>query len=336
MKRICSKFWNKLGVRTIGWTCVALGMATAFHSAHAQQGPNGEGVTNNRMDAPIEASPIQENPSDIIEFWDEGKMKLAETSEGMPWRPLEKPFGGDQSGYVVMPEPYTEHALSKVNGMLFYRESAGKLAHCSASVILSRSKSLVLTAAHCVQAYARWKEMMVFVPAYNGAAEGAGRAPYGKWPVKQAFIPYLSAGEHEVDNDVAVLSIYPSMPFTKGSYPIEQVVGGGLAPLMTDSGDFKAVEVIGYPGAWIPGDGPYNGEQRRCVGHATDSPHGVGLFVPMCATQSGNSGGPLVLNHGGPLSPEVIGVVHNGHNYARLRPTTFGVIYPEADNAALH
>ncbi|QAU23313.1 trypsin-like serine protease [Dyella sp. M7H15-1] len=285
--------------------------------------------------AQIAKSPIEENPDEVLAFWTDERMDAAWPSHNMPGRPLLGPpllEGADQSGYVRMPAPYAEHRLSRMSGILFYREANnGGVGHCSAAVITSGSKSLVVSAAHCVKNFG-WREMMMFVPAYDGAATGKQRVPLLKWPVRQAFIPYEGAGGR-ADDDVAVARLYPENVPIGPSVTVEQLVGGGFDPRMSEDETFlPSVKILGYPSAWIPGDGPYAlAVQRRCDSPAISDVGNPGLVAPYCATQGGNSGGPLVWDHDSTVEPQVVGVVHNTSTHARLKPSTFGVIYEAAD-----
>lgn len=336
MKAILGKLQGKFAARAIVGMCMAFGVTVAFspdNTAYAQTGVDRTSA-GSRGDEFV-ASPIQEDPRAIEEYWTYERMKAAERAEGTAVPTPEKPIlpGADQSGYVPMPTPYTSYAASRKNGMLFFRVPGGRDEHCSASVITSSSQSLVLTAAHCAhKSDGGWREMMVFVPAYNGSASGGERAPYGKWPVKQAFIPHLNADSTRGD-DIAVLSVYVRTTPVGLSRTIEEVVGGGFEPLMTEDGSFESVQLVGYPGNWVPGDGPYDGEQRRCESPAIPYEQSNQLTLTHCASQSGNSGGPLLLERP-PFETQVVGVVHFTFEYSRLLPQTFLPIYRAANDAA--
>ncbi|TMR88116.1 hypothetical protein [Nonomuraea basaltis] len=81
--------------------------------------------------------------------------------------------GGDANGYARMPRPYSGAALSRISGRLFFRNAGGQGDSCSASVVRSAARLLVVTAAHCVYSVpegatgGRWHSSFAFVPAYD-------------------------------------------------------------------------------------------------------------------------------------------------------------------------
>ena len=276
-------------------------------------------------------SPIQDREI-TLEYWTDDLMQQAEISQGMEQSPAEEVIteNGDLLGYAPMPAPYISNQLSRVNGALFYREPDGFHVHCSASVINSESKSLIVTAAHCVMGTDnKWKELMMFVPAYNGAAKEGERIPLGKWAVKQAFVPSSVPSGQSIDNDIAVARLHllpPTLPIGPEE-SVEQKVRGGLKPRVNESELFNIIKIAGYPGAER-----YSGMQQQCDSYTAVVEGTTGLFATNCGTMSGNSGGPLVLPSSEESSAsEVVAVVHNNVSHARLRESTFGVIYRAAD-----
>lgn len=324
---------GKLGLAAIA-AAIAATTLLSGHRVHAKDGVNAEARQHERR---IVKGPIEENPESVLGFWSDARMDEAWNRLGFPGSPAETPPllpGADSSGYIRMPMPYADHRLSRMTGILFYRERVGDrytVANCSASVVTSRSKSLIVTAAHCVEFHGAWRDKMLFVPAYDGTASGSDRAPLGKWPVRQAFIPYEHAGATTGD-DVAVARLYPERPAIGPGLPVEVRTGGGFVPLISESGDFARVKILGYPNLERPGDPLYIGEQRRCDSPAHADAQTTALAAPYCAAQNGNSGGPLVVESGGALQPEVAGVVHNTSTHARLKLSTFGAVYNAADD----
>ncbi|MFF7976582.1 trypsin-like peptidase domain-containing protein [Streptomyces sp. NPDC007905] len=104
---------------------------------------------------------------------------------------------------------------------------------CTASVVHSPQRSLLVTAAHCVDGD---DGDLVFVPGYRD-----GRAPYGVWKVGKRFLPEgWAKGQHE-DSDVAFAYVDEL-----GGKRIEDVVGGNRFATGTATGA-TAVTVTGYP-----------------------------------------------------------------------------------------
>ena len=109
-------------------------------------------------------------------------------------------------------------ATSAPDGVLFYPSVLGVLPaldgphFCSASVVHSAGRDLVITAAHCVYGTGLTLE---FVPGFH-----AGQAPYGVWSVTRIYVdPGWRSGQNPA-RDVAVLTVAP----LKGRQ-IEDVVG---------------------------------------------------------------------------------------------------------------
>ncbi|MEU6093000.1 trypsin-like peptidase domain-containing protein [Streptomyces sp. NPDC047085] len=121
-------------------------------------------------------------------------------------------------------------------GALFGADRAGRLAgghFCTASVVHSPGRDLIVTAAHCVDGV---DGDLVFVPGYRN-----GEAPYGVWTVGQRFLPDGWARDQDEDSDIAFAVVGE-----RDGRRIEDVVGAhrfatGMATGAT------AVTVLGYP-----------------------------------------------------------------------------------------
>ncbi|MFJ9867122.1 trypsin-like peptidase domain-containing protein [Streptomyces sp. NPDC101165] len=121
-------------------------------------------------------------------------------------------------------------------GALFGADRVGKLVgghFCTASVVHSRQRDLIVTAAHCVDGDAG---DLVFAPGYRD-----GHAPYGVWKVAKRFLPDgWAKGQHE-DSDIAFAYVDEL-----GGKRVEDVVGGNRFVTGTATGA-TAVTVTGYP-----------------------------------------------------------------------------------------
>ncbi|WP_144708487.1 trypsin-like serine peptidase [Dermacoccus nishinomiyaensis] len=85
-------------------------------------------------------------------------------------------------------------------GVLIEPSDGGDEAHfCTASVVHSESKDVIMTAAHCLGGKS---DDLVFVPQYSGGAR-----PLGTWKVKAAFLDSAWMKDQDPDADVAFLSI---------------------------------------------------------------------------------------------------------------------------------
>lgn len=107
---------------------------------------------------------------------------------------------------------------------------AGRDHFCTASVVDSPGRDLIVTAAHCLDEDAG---DLVFVPAYRN-----GRAPYGRWRVTRRYLPH---GWDE-DSDVAFADVA-----RRHGHGVEDLVGGGNRFTPGTATGATAVTVTGYP-----------------------------------------------------------------------------------------
>lgn len=288
------------------------------------------------------ASPVDSSPEKVLAYWTEEKMAAAVEGHFSSCGP--PPDGtllpdANICGYVPVPPPYDDRReISRVNGVLFFVQNNND-SHCSASVIISGSKSLVLTAAHCLHngfEPPRWHTMAMFVPAYNGYTTGHARTPLGRWPVRQAFVPhdFVALPGQPVDFDVGVIRVYRA---TRQQVPahLQDAVRGGLYARTSEVfGFFPDVTIAGYPSKTVAGDqGSYgDGRQYQCLSHIGSDPDSTAFLAGNCTTSDGNSGGPLMLSADMAHPPMVVGVVHNPAKSARLSHANFTLLFDTADN----
>jgi len=121
-------------------------------------------------------------------------------------------------------------------GALFSLTADGALGRhfCSASVVDSPHRDLVITAAHCVTG--RVASRIAFVPDYARST-----APVGAWSVGRIYVDRAWVGDRNPDDDFAFLVV--DRPETLE--PIEQVTGGERLDLAASP--THVLEVIGYP-----------------------------------------------------------------------------------------
>ncbi|MBJ6639308.1 trypsin-like peptidase domain-containing protein [Streptomyces sp. DHE7-1] len=120
-------------------------------------------------------------------------------------------------------------------GALFGADRIGGLAgghFCTASVVHSPQRDLIVTAAHCVDGAGG----LVFVPGYRD-----GKAPYGVWRVGRRFVPDGWAEGQDEDSDVALARLDPL-----DGREIEDVVGANRLRADAATGA-AAVTLTGYP-----------------------------------------------------------------------------------------
>jgi hypothetical protein len=124
-------------------------------------------------------------------------------------------------------------------GALFTVISGGALGEhfCSASVVDSPARDLIVTAAHC----AGGGGQLAFVPGYDN-----GRMPYGIWRVTRVVVDQSWVSSANPNADVAFLTVTG-----QGGAKIQDVTGGERLGIGQAAGQY--VRVIGYPqGANLP------------------------------------------------------------------------------------
>jgi V8-like Glu-specific endopeptidase len=133
------------------------------------------------------------------------------------------------------PDSHTALVALRV-GALFVR--AGSTDHfCTASVVDSPAKDLLITAAHCLNGGngTGYKQDIVFIPDYRD-----GDAPYGIWTPERLLVAPQWVKSADPDFDVGFVVLQPH-----DGQNIEQVLGA--SQLSVDSGYRYLVRVTGYP-----------------------------------------------------------------------------------------
>ncbi|WP_157536305.1 trypsin-like serine peptidase [Kitasatospora mediocidica] len=116
-------------------------------------------------------------------------------------------------------------------GALFAGSVSSGNHFCTASVVQSGTRNLLLTAAHCISTV----NGVSFVPAYRN-----GQTPFGVWQVTQVFTTKGWQENNDPDQDFAFLQVAPL-----NGQQIQDVVGGN--PLGTSAGFDGIVRLYGYP-----------------------------------------------------------------------------------------
>lgn len=123
---------------------------------------------------------------------------------------------------------------SPVVGALFLSNGSGSH-YCTASVVGTAKKSMILTAGHCLYGTSGWAKNIVFVPRYS-----AGNRPYGTWTVKYMYVDSRWKQKRDPDLDFGFAVVG-----TSGGRRLADVVGANR--LVSDQGYTNTVRVIGYP-----------------------------------------------------------------------------------------
>lgn len=137
------------------------------------------------------------------------------------------------SAAASRPSAYTWTG-SPVVGAIFLSSGSGSH-YCTASVVNTAKKSLILTAAHCLYGTGGWAKNIVFVPRYS-----QGSRPYGAWTVRYMYVDSRWKKNRDPDLDFGFAAVA-----TNNSRRIADVVGSNR--LVTDQGYTNNVRVIGYP-----------------------------------------------------------------------------------------
>ena len=126
--------------------------------------------------------------------------------------------------------------LSPRVGALFEHDASGNH-FCTASVVTSPGRDLLITAAHCINGGkgGGYRQDLVFIPGYRD-----GQAPYGIWTPAQLIVApqWMTSSDPDLDVGFVVLESHDGKN-------IEQVLGANK--LGIDPGYRNLVLVTGYP-----------------------------------------------------------------------------------------
>jgi V8-like Glu-specific endopeptidase len=181
-----------------------------------------------------------------------------------------------------------------VNGRLFVRQGK-KRGYCSATAINSPSRTLVLTAGHCINSgpeapngHSVWSSFLQFVPAYSG-----GTAPFGAFIAHRksvfALRQWVKFGNPNFDVGAVLTS-----PNAEG-VNVADAVGGGVA-IATDLSRLQEFQTFGYPGnaRWMQScASPYVGDDS--LTYRIPGPPTIAI---RCHWAPGASGGGWLIEEG--------------------------------------
>ncbi|MFD9465109.1 trypsin-like serine peptidase [Streptomyces sp. NPDC060027] len=184
---------------------------------------------------------------------------------------------------------------------------------CTASVVHSAGRDLVLTAAHCLDGGGA----LSFAPGYRD-----GGAPYGFWDVEGVFLPEGWTDGQDEDSDIAFAVLG-----TRDGKEVEDAVGGGIAFAAHRATGATAVTVTGYPSS---ADAPITCTDKPTAHSRTQQ------RVACPAFTGGTSGSPWVNGDGAVVG--VIGGHEQGGNtadvsYSAVFGTEAANLYREAGRA---
>lgn len=203
------------------------------------------------------------------------------------------------------------------NGRIFIK--VGNLrGYCSGTAINSPTRTLVLTAGHCVNSgneggRTTWFRNLLFVPAYT-----AGKAPFGAFAARRSkiFAPrqWTKTGNPDFD-----LGAFLTLPNNRG-INVADAVGGGATVAMGLSRKQKFA-TFGYPGNVKRMQGcnsPYVGDDRLSFPFP-----GPPTLAIRCHWAPGASGGGWLINGG----TQINGL--NAYLHLNNRSRTFGPYFTQ-------
>ena len=169
------------------------------------------------------ASHPQATASEPAGFWTQAKLRHATA-----WR---------EPGYRLG-QPETAHPaqLSLRVGALFEHDASGDH-FCTASVVASPGRDLLITAAHCISGGKNggYRQDIVFIPGYRD-----GQTPNGIWTPAKLLVAPQWMSSSDPDYDVGFIVLGPD-----DGKNIEDVLGANQ--LGIDPGYRNLVRVTGYP-----------------------------------------------------------------------------------------
>ena len=139
---------------------------------------------------------------------------------------------------------------ARANGKIVAVDPGAGSYSCSGTVLDTPSRSIVLTAGHCVTERGHRGRRIAFVPAYDH-----GKRPFGTFRVEATYVmPQWLHGENP-GFDVAALRVRPN-----GLGRLADVVGG--RDFASSKSRLGAFQIFGYPAARAGGE-----EMRVCRAH---------------------------------------------------------------------
>jgi V8-like Glu-specific endopeptidase len=173
----------------------------------------------------------------------------------------------------------------RTNGRIFGYDPREGAYSCSGTALSTPSRSIVLTAGHCVLEAGITGRKLVFIPAYDH-----GQRPFGAFVAEKAYLMPQWRHSENPDFDVAALQVAPS-PLGR----LTEVVGGRR--FVTGRSRESSFQIFGYPAAALDGE-----ELRSCEAHGLGSDELTNrLFGPptmpaTCDMAGGSSGGAWIVD----------------------------------------
>jgi V8-like Glu-specific endopeptidase len=165
---------------------------------------------------------------------------------------------------------HTTRSVAPVGAIFHGPVAAAGNHYCTASVVNSPGRNLIVTAAHCVSG---GTDDLYFAPGYHD-----GHAPYGMWKLGAATLDPRWTSDQDQDLDVAFVTVEPL-----DGFQVQNVVGGYTLGIGRSAN--STVRITGYPS---DDDAPRTCVNRISAFTATQ------LRIACTAYSSGTSGSPWV------------------------------------------
>ena len=234
--------------------------------------------------------------AEVRDYWTPERMRGAVPLDGPSGAGLEREPLARSSAIPPdqeIPAEFDTTYPYRIHGRLFLRFN-GQPNSCSASVVTSFSRDLILTAGHCLSeprggGRVNWATDVLFAPGYRN-----GVAPLGEYPAATAGTPALWAMAGVISFDLGIVKLAPG-----GGGPIQDLLGSRGISFNRAPKSFKGktAQAFGYPAAPSP---DYDGERPILCNSpflGFEAFSGSPVIGP-CHQQQGASGGGWVQSSG--------------------------------------
>lgn len=238
---------------------------------------------------------VEQTPAEVRAYWTPERMREAEALDPMGGAaatgpPLATP-SAQPPDREIDPSRDTAYA-ERIHGKLFLTLGSTN-ASCSATVVTSFTRDLLLTAGHCVVVPTgsgpAFAANVLFVPGYR-----SGARPFGTYVATRLRAPAIWAFEGDIALDVGTVNVGPGP-----GGPIQDTLGSrGISfNRTTNSYRGRTFQIFGYPALPSPF---YDGERPiLCSSRFAGFQRFTGsVLATPCHQQEGSSGGAWMIKGG--------------------------------------
>jgi hypothetical protein len=245
-----------------------------------------------------------QSKGEALRYWTERRMRHAETrSRTLPDVSSPQAAGvAGEPGAIAGTEPdHAQQALVRReaeldraypvdstapqnwwHGKLFGKDRTGAY-DCSATAVVSRNRSVIFTAGHCVRLNGVWAKKLVFVPAYRH-----GERPFGSWVWDLIRIPGQWAARENDNFDYGAVAMSP-----QGGVRLTDAVGAAGLAWNQPRGVYFTL--FGYPSNYFNGEQMTGCDSTSFLGD--DSGKGPSTVGVSCDMSTGSSGGAWLVEN---------------------------------------